>query len=51
MRTDEGIGKTYRLFNNVKPPSRGTDGLAEYDMAATQLAVIPTYRKILINTY
>ena len=50
MKTNEGVVRIKRTCKNAKLPVRGTAGVAGYDLAAAQAAVIPAHGKVLVKT-
>ena len=46
IKTEEGIVKVKRMNVNAKLPSRGTEGAAGYDLAASQSVVVPAHGKM-----
>ena len=49
MNGEEGVIKMKRINVNAKLPSRGTAGAAGYDLAATEIVVVPAHGKCLVN--
>ena len=49
MKKDWGVVKVKRLCNNVRLPVRGTTGVAGYDLAVAQTAVVPAHGKVLVK--
>ena len=50
MKMDQGVVKVKRLCNNGRLPVRGTIGVAGYDLAIAQTAVVPAHGKVLVKT-
>ena len=50
IKTDEGVVRITRTCKNAKLPIRGTKGVAGYDLAAAQAAVLPAHGKVLVKT-
>ena len=50
MKTDQGVAKVKRLYNNARLSLRGTTGAAGYDLAVAQTAVVPAHGKVLVKT-
>ena len=50
MKIDEGVVKTKRTNVNAKLPIRGMAGLAGYDLAMAEAAVVPAHGKCLVKT-
>ena len=50
MKIDEGVVRIKRTDVNAKLPSRGTAGVARYDLAVAQATVVPTHGKYQVKT-
>ena len=50
MEAEEGVVKIKRMNVNAKLPVRGMVRVADYDLAATQAAVVPEHSKCLVKT-
>ena len=50
MNGEEGVIKMKRMNVNAKLPIRGTKGVARYDLAAAQAAVVAAHGKCLVKT-
>ena len=50
MKTDQGVVRVKRLYNNAKLPVGGSAGAAGYDLVAAQTAIVPAHGKLLVKT-